>query len=996
MSLKPILLCLLLIGMASAMCYQETATVNTSCGGLNTGNYSSAGSWNAAYPVTRLNDTSWDTEAATQSTANSTGYFYANYIKPAGSQSTSLWMVKDLGGGTRNLTINQSCWDANATKLMFRAISYYGTPYKYSEWDCWNGTAYVQMSRDNSSAASYLLYEEAMWWDMVNPFGYQNLTLTPAAPYKSDTLNCSFYLFNSNSSTANIIQSWSRNGVLNQTNEEYGADVNTTYSYLLNESLVQTQNWSCAINISNGVYNASGATANVTVLNHAPTITSLVLSPAYPSQYSNLTCVFVLDDDDSPYDVLNATVKWYKDGALNKTDSITSIASGATTTANLSYTLVDNQTWGCTMNATDGFDSVQSSTANATVTNTNVFIDVSCPASYETVENIININMTLSGENITRYDLVVTYNNTVVKNVSVLGLNGETYTTHAHAVSPLMATNNTNITYMVDLTVQFEHGAVQNITSYNHTIYQWYNVTNYTMALASTNTIEAEHAGTITAQAAPTGAAGNVSYTSSYGFSPCIWRYANSTNVSTACTNATITSSGSAFTISASHLSYPALIAQSYYINRSHALIFNATPESASSRTLSITNVSAGTEYFVWLTNSTNGTINGTAASANLTTIFNVSFYDESTWLNKSIDSVTASYTVLFPDGDNKSFIITAGNGSVNNINTFMVRGFPSAFIANLSAMEVYTGTNYTTRTRFLMDAAVPFNQSNNINIYLYPLSSSTYVIINIQKNRAPVENAYVQITKYHAISTSSGEYVNIDQEITDANGQAGLYTDLAAYYKFAVYSSSGSLLYTSSTPQKFVCSSSPCSVTIDLSSAAALYYLSASTVGNCFANLTANSLVCSYSDYTGMTSSINFLAWRSTNNSWGAAAVCNGTVTGSSGGYTCALPTGENFSLYAYTWEIRITSSPPHTVLVGIEDWRTIAGYTDWIMLVILSIICFGAAGLSPVAGIIITVVGVAILGYTGVVPISQSWMVAIALSGGVIVFLMTRRDKS
>lgn len=67
--------------LATTYCYQETANVSTSCGGLSTGTY-----------------------------LNSTRYFYINYTKPLSSSNLSLWMVRQ-GNYTTSYNLSlASCW----------------------------------------------------------------------------------------------------------------------------------------------------------------------------------------------------------------------------------------------------------------------------------------------------------------------------------------------------------------------------------------------------------------------------------------------------------------------------------------------------------------------------------------------------------------------------------------------------------------------------------------------------------------------------------------------------------------------------------------------------------------------------------------------------------------------------------------------------------------------------------------------------------------------
>jgi len=102
------------------MCYQETATTSTYCGGLNTGTYFTT------------------VEAATYGPF----YLYINYTKPTNSLNTSLWTVKHGNQATYNITLPFSCWNYNASTIMVRIStnSSFNTGTGTSRPSCFNGT----------------------------------------------------------------------------------------------------------------------------------------------------------------------------------------------------------------------------------------------------------------------------------------------------------------------------------------------------------------------------------------------------------------------------------------------------------------------------------------------------------------------------------------------------------------------------------------------------------------------------------------------------------------------------------------------------------------------------------------------------------------------------------------------------------------------------------------------------------------------------------------
>lgn len=172
---------------SEVVCYQETATRSTDCGGLSTGAYSTG--WESAYSA----------------------WFYANYTKPQGALSNSLWQVKhgslaayNISGG--NFT---ECFDQNSI-LQLRIYSHdegSSSLPQTTQPQCYNGTTWLNIGRyDDASHTGYgftsntdsmndgswdtqvkpgapnrwlgsnpsssSIYEEAMWWNL-------SLTKTP-------------------------------------------------------------------------------------------------------------------------------------------------------------------------------------------------------------------------------------------------------------------------------------------------------------------------------------------------------------------------------------------------------------------------------------------------------------------------------------------------------------------------------------------------------------------------------------------------------------------------------------------------------------------------------------------------------------------------------------------------------------------------------------------------------------------------------------------------
>ena len=222
------LICFGSIGYAS-WCYQESANKSTSCGGLDTGEYS----LDNIVDVMDAIDGDW-----TSYTAEATGterYEYMNYSKPTYALSTSLWQI-DGGEGlaTRNITIPLTCW--NMPHLSF--VVEHDNSHVW--WFCFNGTNHstplVNWEYLNSTPTQRV-YEEAMWWNQIdfnvtfsNYYEYSstnytrnltyNINYTCPSSYKTDILILVNGSINYSTTTTCLGDNYSLlTGILNQEHE---------------------------------------------------------------------------------------------------------------------------------------------------------------------------------------------------------------------------------------------------------------------------------------------------------------------------------------------------------------------------------------------------------------------------------------------------------------------------------------------------------------------------------------------------------------------------------------------------------------------------------------------------------------------------------------------------------------------------------------------------------------------------------------------------------
>jgi len=164
---------------ANSTCYQETANISTSCGGLSTGSYLNTSNW---LDAGNFYDGNWSSATTYNGTNGSIGYYYVNYTKPGAALSASKWQIK------REVAVNNYSIDANCfsqTILEFRGVAINSsTGLGSNYWQCYNGSIFINTT---ASQNGLKLYEEAMVWALsTNPFinasiDWINLRNYPAA-----------------------------------------------------------------------------------------------------------------------------------------------------------------------------------------------------------------------------------------------------------------------------------------------------------------------------------------------------------------------------------------------------------------------------------------------------------------------------------------------------------------------------------------------------------------------------------------------------------------------------------------------------------------------------------------------------------------------------------------------------------------------------------------------------------------------------------------------
>ncbi len=185
-------------------CYQESANVSTSCGGLDNGSYylTPGGFWTNGENVI-------DGDFNTYGIAGVLGYALINYTRPNSALNESIWTFR-VDDTYINVTINETCWKYDNDKLLLAVVSQGSTATRFR---CYNESGDTYNDNNFTTLYTYSggtgnVYEEAMWWMYYpsnltirtnNEITYQNLSVFSGTVTDIDLNISSFQRFiNSN------------------------------------------------------------------------------------------------------------------------------------------------------------------------------------------------------------------------------------------------------------------------------------------------------------------------------------------------------------------------------------------------------------------------------------------------------------------------------------------------------------------------------------------------------------------------------------------------------------------------------------------------------------------------------------------------------------------------------------------------------------------------------------------------------------------------------
>ena len=696
--------------------------------------------------------------------------------------------------------------------------------------------------------------------------------------------------------------------------------------------------------------------------------------------YCNATSVTALN--------ITYNYTWYLNGIANLTGVTPSYTPGIEVNVGniTSSNLSKNQYWilECVANNSGGWSSALNSTATYTPSNVTINISLTRNTTYETEINDAIIYITFNNLTIVNFSYEITYNNTAISSLNVSSSTQINIT--ADFYSPLVSTNHTAfpLTIILNYTANdsgliFSSQAIKSETVY---VNQWYLIEDFTIVKANNITGEQENTIYISQKARPPEAIYDVYYEYSYTMPICTKIYSNNSLFNQSCGVTPDYTTLTTVSLPATHIKENNVMASDIYLNRSYQIFYLYDGEAASTRNITdLQNISR--EYYVWITNSTNGTL--TNMSTTLSKFLTYNFVDETNLSTINIDSAISNYVVSFIDGEEKNFSI-----DYTNVNTTFIKGYTTLFLWNVSSTEVYSKTGYTTRSRFTLPAEYNFSENNNVTIYLLDNALADAAVIYVTDMGSPVDGAYIQILKYYASTTT---YLNIDQKISNNQGEAQFFGDMNAYYKFIISDGSGNIVYTSTDPEQFIYNpSNGWNIVIDIGTQDIPNWITPYATYACYGNNATGTITYTYADAMGLTHTILFYGWDDQT----TALVCNQTLSGSSGSYVCTLPA--DYLNHSYTCAIAHIDGYAWDYF-GNPDFRILTlPETDFNIVAIIIICGLGAGGLmvSPVISAGAVTIGIIAMGALGLIDWPTGSVVGLVTIGIVLAYIMTREDDA
>ena len=301
----------------------------------------------------------------------------------------------------------------------------------------------------------------------------------------------------------------------------------------------------------------------------------------------------------------------------------------------------------------------------------------------------------------------------------------------------------------------------------------------------------------------------------------------------------------------------------------------------------------------------------------------------------------------------------------------------PSWAVYSVDADILYYNTSYTTRTYYLVNAAIS-NDTSNVNLYLVqnPKEVRITVVDNLQN---PIENAIVKIDLF---DWGNNKYITVASVRTDFEGKATTYLVLEnRWYRFVVQTPDG-LVYTFSPTQlSYDASLGYAPLTLKISNAENVF--SSNLPYTCVFNSTNMILRCFLDDVSGLQGTLCLTLYRQ-----GALQfeqeqqVC---TQDTSSVLFLQVPNESAFYYYQFTY------AQNNRLMVVASNYIDLLHRNKDVVQVILAVLLIAVMALlglyAPSVAISMCVAALIISHALGLIVVSYSALVSIALVGAVII---------
>jgi hypothetical protein len=356
-------------------------------------------------------------------------------------------------------------------------------------------------------------------------------------------------------------------------------------------------------------------------------------------------------------------------------------------------------------------------------------------------------------------------------------------------------------------------------------------------------------------------------------------------------------------------------------------------------------------------------------------------------WTAAQNYTIVDESNITWPINDTAAINIQYGNSTDTSIDTYNISlanasSFNICVIPSLAPYYVgygeiqLTDPSYASRRHYLFVNSTLTNTTEYLTEYM--LNSSYSTTFQFTFTDSALSNYIGYYAKLLQWYPALNMYNELDMGVTDILGQT--ITHLRLYdtdYRIALYYSNGTLIKLTDPAVRFSCTSTPCSYTVKVDAAAQSQLSEVyGVVQSLSFNNTTSMFNYVWSDPSAKTTSMNLLVSKAMAD--GDVNICNTTVAGATGSVSCNA-TGYTGLLFANVY--RSVNGTLNIQATDTEDVTTsvfkgaIGLFIGLIMFIAIMLI---GLAVSPLAAMIMSIVGLVPAYVLGVIPVAV--MMAIA----------------